>query len=196
MAINPRKFFKPQIDNGRERIDFSSIIEHCPDLGSRVIVIRSRVFDLNRKFQSDSDWALRNYNLVTTATIAAATFAIALGVAVSIFYPSAALAAVASVGIGAIVGVAGAASKAFGWHKRYSAMFRARWAMVSLEIQIDDLLCNLALDVEEGVSLSESNRVILREAADRWLSQIDSTLKTFGENYGAAIEPIEIKSGP
>lgn len=193
MHIEPRKFFKPN-DGGRDRLDFSSILEYCPDLGNRVIVIRSRTRDLRQKFHSDCNWAMKNFSLITSITIAIALLGVAIGIAVAIFRPDAAVAAVASIAIGALVGIAGAASKAFGWHKRYHAMFRARWVMASLEIQIDDLVCDLANNVKQGALLSDDDRTLLRNASDRWLSQIDVTLQTFGDSYGAAIETVDIKT--
>ena len=75
-----RKFLKPKPkdDTDRDRLDFSSIINHRPDLGNRVIIVRSRVKDLRRKFRSDSNWALNNFNIVTNFTIAIAIVGIAL----------------------------------------------------------------------------------------------------------------------
>ena len=194
MTNKPRKFFKPHTDINRDRLDFSSIVEYCPDLGNRVIVVRSRTRDLRQKFQLDCNWALNKFNLITSLTILIAVLGAAAGIVISVFYPTSAMAAIASIAIGALMGIAGAATKAFGWHKRYHAMFCARWAMASLEIQIDNLLSNLAQSIEEGAILSDDDRSILKNAAERWVSQIDATLKTFGDSYGAAITPVEIKT--
>ncbi|OWU70461.1 hypothetical protein [Phaeobacter sp. 22II1-1F12B] len=195
MPVTPRKFFKPKAkDDDRDRLNFDEIVEHCPDLGNRVIVIRSRVKDLRQKFQADCKWALKGFNTVTTATIAIAIFGIFVGVVIALVKPDAGLAATVSVAFGAIVGIAGAGSKAFGWHKRYHAMFRARWAMASLEVYIDDLIYDLAVGVQKGAELSVADRETLRKAANSWLEQIDTTLKTFGDSYPTAISPVEIRS--
>lgn len=197
MSVIPRKFFKPKSQNGdRERLNFDEVVEHCPDLGNRVIVIRSRVKDLQQKFHQDCEWAIRGFNAVTTATIALAFSGVMAGVLIPLFATSIdwpeAMAATVSVAFGTVVGIAGAGSKAFGWHKRYQAMFSARWAMAALEIRIDDLIYHLAAGVPKGADLSDEDKDTLRKAAESWLDQIDIILQTFGESYPTAISPIEI----
>lgn len=190
MIIEPRKFFKPQEKGGRDRLDFESVLRHSPDLANRVIIVRSRVRDLRKKFQLDCDWALKNFNIVTSVTIALAVAGVFIGPFV---FAEAGSAVIASAAFGTFAGIAGAASKAFGWHKRYHSMFRARWALASLEVQIDDVLYNLAADLEEGEALSEKERAFLRESVDNWLGQLDVALKAFGESYGAALSAAELK---
>lgn len=192
--LKPRQFFKEVKNDERDRIEFNDIVNYCPDLANRVIILRSRVKDLRFKFREDANWALKQFNRVTQMTIFVALFGVILGTCISIWKPEMGIAGVTSLALGAIIGVAGAASKAFGWHKRYHAMFRAQWAMASLEVQIDSFVYNLAASVKGNTPLSEKQLGALEESMSSWLAEFDSILRTFGETYGAAISPIDIKT--
>jgi hypothetical protein len=191
------RFVKKRDDStDRYRLDFDEVVEHCPELGNRVALIRSRVKDLRKNFRSDSIWALGNFNRITGITIATAIAGVISGVILSVAYPSAGVATLFSVAIGAAVGIAGAASKAFGLHKRYHAMFQAQWAMAALELRIESFVHDIIIGIEKGSELSEQDRSKVGEATESWLRQMDVILATFGDTYGAAFSPVEIKVNP
>lgn len=188
------KFFKPIKPNRRPRLDFEQIVDHSPELGIRTIAVRSRIKSLSQDFLEDSEATIKNFNFITTATIALAVFGILVGIVVSPRVGAdGTVTTVVTFAVGTIACIIGAASKAFGLHKRYHAMFKARWAMVSLEVQIDSFLCDMALSTDQGEDLSDEHRAVLRQAMVQWLVQLDAALKTFGDSYGAAISPVELK---
>lgn len=192
MKLEPRTFLKERADGDRERLDFSSIVEHCPELAGRIAILRSFVKRLKLQLRSDSMWALGKFNRLTTGTVIVA-LAVAVGSIIAIYISGTKPAAAIAVALGTVVAAAAAATQAFGWHKRYHALFRARWALAALEIRIDHFVCNMAHDHKEGSNLTEEERVKLATAVDGWLQQLDVALYAFGDSYGAAIQDIKIK---
>jgi len=191
---NLQFFKKGDREDDRDRLDFQKVVDHCPDLGNRVVVIRSRVKDLRRKFRRDCFWALWGFIIVTSITIILALSGIIVGLGLSYETGWRDLTPNLSIAFGAAVALAGAATKSFGWHKQYHAMFRAQWAMASLEVRIDDLICDIAVGVEKDAKLPDPVRKTLRDAADSWLDKIEVTLTTFGDIYPVAISPVKIES--
>lgn len=188
------KVLKPESKNSRDRLDFASIVAHCPELGNRVAILRSRVRNLKTNFRKDSIWALNRFNCVTKLTVSVACMVAIAGICVALFKSDLQAATAVTAALATIAGSVAAAASAFGYHKRYHAMFRAQWAMAALEVRIDQFLCDIANTRQQGEVLSAEERTKLEDAVAKWLEQLDLTLHTFGDSYGASIEGIKIQS--
>jgi len=185
MDLTTEQLFKPgKTEGDRKRLDFENIQKHRPDIGNRVFIIRSRVKDLRKKLGGDSNTVMIIFNCVTITVV----FVTLVGT----FMGASSSSPPANVAIGGVVAILGAALTAFGLHKRYHALFKAYWAMASLEVQIDDLICNIVLDVEGGQPLSKVQSDFLKAATGEWLRQLDAILKTLGDEYGSAISSITL----
>lgn len=177
----------------RARLDFAKLAKHCPELADRVKLMRARVKDLRQKFAEDAEWALGRFKRMTWITLGIGVAGAGVAVGLAICHQDSALAGALGLSFTALLGLAGAGARAFGWHKRYQALFAARWAMASLETRIDDFILNLALNQEAGNPLDQVARQQLASAKALWLDQIDASMRAFGEIYGGALKPVDVK---
>ena len=189
-----RKFLKTDSEDLRPRLSFSEVESLSPELAGRIVLLRGRVKDLRAKFTEDANWALGWFNWVTGITILLAAASV-LGGAIAVlmkFGSSSFSIAMGTTVIGLVALLAAAGAQAFGWHRRYRAMFRARWAMTALETNIDQVLHEIALGLGNDGKLSKEDRARLDQECKSWRNTFMVALGTFGEDYGSALTPVEI----
>ena len=179
--------------SGRPRLNFKALSEFSPELSERCLIIRGRVKDLRTKFLEDADWALDKFNRFTTGALQLGGGGVLVAFLIGLFVPGSATAASVILAVAAIAGLITAGTKAFGWHGRYRAMFHAAWEMAALETMIDQELYDIAIGLPDNGELSDSDRQRLAEAKNTWITAFQSALQSFGETYGAALSPVEIR---
>lgn len=102
----------------RPRLEFDAVEAMSPELWRRVVLLRSRVKDLQRKFSSDAVWA-KNWFMGITWTVVVATALLIIELKDrEVSNPMLLVSGIA------VVGFLAAGVQAFGWHQRYHAMFR------------------------------------------------------------------------
>jgi hypothetical protein len=181
-------------EGARARLHFATVKEDIPEIATRVEMIRGRVISLRNNFRKDARWALGWFNLVTLATVVLSLAAILIFVlAMRSFRAEGASVASVFVGVGFIATIIGAGSQAFGWHKRYGAMFSARWRMEALRTKIDQRVLEIALDNGKG-PLIGANKLLLDRMTKELADDVDDALSAFGRQYGAAVEPVILSS--
>lgn len=185
------KFFIEEEEDKRLRLNYKAVKEHCPELAHRVLLIRTRAKELEKNFRVDANWALDWFNRLTLAGMAIALCAAIFGAIMTILDHSSFGGSVA-LAIGAIAALAAAGSQSFGWHKRFGAMFAARWAMTALVTRIDQQVLQIAMSIESSQSLPEKTIARLDGAIEEWIKEIGDIMKLFGTSYGAAVKPISI----
>lgn len=184
-------FFRFDEEDGRARLDFHAVEKRCPELADRVRLIRSRAKNLEKNFREDAQWALNWFSRVTFAAMIIAGFAIVVGSGMA-FWGVGSFAGAVTLSVGTIAALIAASSQAFGWHKRFGAMFAARWAMTGLVTRIDQQVVQMAMTTETAGGLTEEDRARLDSAITDWLKHISEIMAMFGMSYGAAIEPITL----
>jgi len=175
----------------RARLHFEAVRSKCPELANTVELIRGRTIKLQQNFNNDAEEALVSFNKMTVLTIGVAVAAVIIGTITSFFNGAHTTAAI-SIGVGVLAAVIGAGTQALGWHKRYGAMFSARWEMEGLRSWIDQEVLELAMRVDESGALSDQDRARLTDSTKLWVDSLNRTMSSFGKAYGAAIEPVEI----
>lgn len=187
--------FKPK-SALRDRLDFNSIERLSPELATRTKVLRNRVVELENNFFSDSRWALRWFKGMAAVAIALPIIAAAVGGFTAIQLNGAAgIATFATISVLAALGSMAVASlHAFGWHKRYNAMFSARWKMTALRTRIDQYIATLAFEINEQGTMIPEMRARLSESVDSWLDEFRGALHEFGIQYGNSLSPPSAKS--
>ncbi|MEF2548615.1 hypothetical protein VQ045_15760 [Aurantimonas sp. E1-2-R+4] len=100
-----------------------------------------------------------------------------------------------AVAVGLLTATLAAGVNSFGWHKRYGAMFTARWAMAGLALRIDNEINHFSQEYDREKSKDSSGwnenlRVRVEKATATWVKDAETVLQNFGTAYGAALEPI------
>lgn len=157
-----------------------------PELWRRVVLLRSRVKDLQRKFSSDAVWA-KNWFMGITWTVVVATALLIIELKDrEVSNPMLLVSGIA------VVGFLAAGVQAFGWHQRYHAMFQAQWAMMALETDVDQVVHEIAVGLPENGDLSAADRTRLDGELGRWRQQLIVVLTAFGDRYGSALTAVEM----
>ncbi|WP_299707158.1 hypothetical protein [uncultured Tateyamaria sp.] len=169
---------------------FESVREVDPDLAVCVEIVRSRVIELQRKFRSDADWALRKYNYFTGGTVFIAIVSILLGVSTS-FNASASTTMAVSIAFATLAALVGAVSQAQGWHKRYAAMFAAAWALKGLRVKIDSAILNRLMAAKMSVE-ARNDAQEMKVPTEEWVRDLEKVLSSFGDEYGGSLSPPKI----
>ena len=174
----------------RARLDFSSITEHCVELTSRCIIIRSRIIKLLKSFVRDANKAKKWFIWTTIAVMIFALISITMVVKTDFKLW---VGGSSGIAFATMAGLFIAASKAFGMHLQFKSLFQARWALANLETEVDQQLHLLALDTPKSEPLNEATRNKLDKLVKKWTDQLNIIMSTFGVHYGNSFSVLNIK---
>lgn len=175
------------------KLSFALLQKHSPDLANRIELLLDRIKQWEAHFGDDANWANRWFNGTTISAIGIGLLSIGLAAyfSLQVAKGNSGLSALLVV-FGSLAAVVGAVGQSYGWHKRYKAMFGARWEMTALRLAIEQQAINIAMSHGAGMKLSAEQLKDLNSLTLDWTKEASRILSAFGHEYGSSLQPIQL----
>jgi hypothetical protein len=175
------------------RLHLPSLLKECPEIGLKSQFLIERTRDLEAKLHRDSEWSMSHFHRLNMLTIYVSTIPPAVILLIILLSPKPQSATVLVIGgLGYFAAVMVAAVKSYGWHRRYGAIFTARWELTAMRVRLEQEIILLALDECNKGALSDNGREKLGEILINSVEQLEKIMLSFGKNHANAIEGIDI----